>query len=92
MSRRAVQRRIVRIAAALDPLPDQSFLAYARALIEFGGGAPTAASVRQLARYFAQRSASTTSIMDCNEGQETLTPSQPIVLEAARCPTITPTP
>jgi hypothetical protein len=53
MSRRAVHRRIERVAQALDPLPDRSFLAYARALIAFGGEEPSPTSATQLARYLA---------------------------------------
>ncbi len=54
MSRQAVQRRIDRLTDAFDPLPDRSFLAYARALITFGGEKSTAASAMRLARYLAR--------------------------------------
>jgi hypothetical protein len=49
-----VQRRIDRIAASLDPLPDRSFFAYSQALIEFGGEVPSAEATERLARYLSR--------------------------------------
>jgi hypothetical protein len=51
--KRSLGRRLTRIRNAFDPPIEQSFLAYARALIEFGGVEPTADSTMQLARYLS---------------------------------------
>jgi hypothetical protein len=40
--------------AFLHPPPDPTFLAYARAVIEFGGAQATEASAVQVARYLAR--------------------------------------
>lgn len=53
MSRRALGRRVSTVQANLNPQPDQTFLAYARAVIAFGGGTPTHESANRLARVLA---------------------------------------
>jgi hypothetical protein len=54
VSRRGLYRRVGAIHDRLNPRPDPTFLAYARAVIEFGGGQPTLNSVLGLARYLSQ--------------------------------------
>ena len=55
MSRRGLQQRVGRVRAQLDPQPDATVVAYARAVIEFGGHQPTRANVRDLAQFFVRR-------------------------------------
>jgi hypothetical protein len=45
-----LRRRVERLAARLDPPPDPRCLAYARAVISWGGGELTAERVDELAR------------------------------------------
>jgi hypothetical protein len=51
MSRRGLGSRINTVRVRLYPLPDPAFLAFARAVIAFGGEETTAASAVELARY-----------------------------------------
>ncbi len=50
MPTKALGRRVARVSARLEPTPDPAFLAYARAVIAWGGGEPTPAGVRAAAR------------------------------------------
>ena len=49
MRHQSIGRRLAMLKDNLNPRPDDSFLAYARALIEFGGHEPTAESTQRLA-------------------------------------------
>jgi len=49
-------RRLGQVQDRLDPQPDPMVLAYARAVIEFGGHQPTQASVLRLAHVLASTS------------------------------------
>jgi len=50
---KAMSRRLTRVSARLDPAPDPAFLAYARAVVAWGGNGPDEAAVVQLARDLA---------------------------------------
>jgi hypothetical protein len=54
MNRRALGRRVSTVRAHLNPQPETTFLANARAVIEFGGKEWTAESMLQLARHLAR--------------------------------------
>lgn len=44
-------RRVAAIDRVVTPRPDSAFLAYARAMVAYGGGDPTGASAVELARW-----------------------------------------
>lgn len=51
MRRRALWKRVDTVHRQLHPMPNPAFLAFARAVIAFGGEEATAASAGQLAWY-----------------------------------------
>ena len=53
MTRRTLTKLLQVIQQTVDPLPPPSFLAYAHAVIAFGGNVPTAESSMRLAKWLA---------------------------------------
>jgi hypothetical protein len=53
MMRHSLQHRLTRLAAHQDPPLPHPFVAFARAVIVFGGAKPTPEAVDQLARWYA---------------------------------------
>ena len=53
MTRHCLQRRVTRLAAHQVSDIHPQFVAFARAVIAFGGTEPTSAAVDQLARWYA---------------------------------------
>jgi len=53
MGAKALGWRLSRVRAQIDPVPDARFLAYARAVIAWGGGEPDEDAALRLAHAFA---------------------------------------
>lgn len=49
----ALSRRVSRVSARIDPVPDVAFVAYARAVVAWGGGPPDEAAAARFARDLA---------------------------------------
>ena len=60
MPTRALSRRVSRVSASIDPMPDAAFLAYARAVVAWGGGEPDEDAAVRLARALASTRNGTT--------------------------------
>ena len=60
MAGKALGRRVARVANRLDPMPDAACLAYARAVIAWGGGEPDEAAAVRFARALAKTRGGTT--------------------------------
>lgn len=48
---RALERRVAAVGRAVAPAPDPAFLAYARAVVAYGGGDPKSETAVGLARW-----------------------------------------
>ena len=53
MTRRVLTKRVQGVQQRVNPLPPPSFLAFAHAVIEFGGEEPTSDSAIRLAKWLA---------------------------------------
>ena len=53
MTRHSIQRRLTRLHEQANPAIPSQFVAFARAVIAFGGAEPTPEAVEQLARWYA---------------------------------------
>ena len=52
---RALERRVAAVGRVVAPEPDRAFLAYARAVVAYGGGDPAGEAAVGLARWLGRR-------------------------------------